>query len=322
MIHRKELSKYLRKQFGKNGWALLIYYGIMNVAVMLVAIFTSMSIAFQAASDPSVNESVMAERILEAVTSNGWGYLIAILIGLLVMFFWKKKEFCFKTIWQGKRPMKVSDFLALLVIFTSGQAVSQLLTPLLVWIFGLMGISLDAMISSASGSSDSISMFLYVCLLAPITEEILFRGLVLRTLAPYGRKFAIFTSAFLFGIFHGNVIQTPYAFLVGLVLGYVTMEHSMLWAMVLHMFNNLLLGDTLSRVTGFMPMWAQQLIFFAVIWGCALIALIVVIVRRKDIAKYLRSEKMHPIYLRSFFTSPGILVLTGVLVGNILLTLL
>lgn len=322
MIHRKELCKFLRKQHGQNGWALLIYYGIMNVSVSLCAIIGVVAIMLTSMSGQEMDPLLLEQKIVESVTGNGWGYLAAILIGLVVMLFWKKRQFCFKTIWQAEKPMHVSDFLALLVIFISGQAISQLLTPVLSWLFGLMGFSLEGYIDSASAMGDTLSMFLYICLLAPISEEILFRGLIMRSLEPYGKKFAILTSAFLFGIFHGNVIQTPYAFVVGLVLGYVAMEHSMLWAMVFHMFNNLLLGDTLARLTQYLPVWAQQLIFFAVIWGSALIAVVVLIVKRKDVAAYLRREKMHPLYLRSFFTSPGIVVLTAVLLGNVVLTLI
>ena len=218
--------------------------------------------------------------------------------------------------------MKIGDFFCVLAIFMSGQALSQLLTPVLEWLFGLMGISLTDFVESASASTETFSMFLYVCLLAPVSEEILFRGLIMRSLEPYGKKFAILTSSFLFGIFHGNIVQSPFAFVVGLVLGYVAMEYSMVWAMVLHMINNLLLGDTLPKLLQGLPGFVQQIVFAVIIWGCAIATVVILIVKRKQVADYFRQGKMHPLCLKSFFTSPGILVLTGVLTANVILTLL
>lgn len=59
-----------------------------------------------------------------------------------------------------------------------------------------------------------------LCVLAPIFEEILFRGLIMRRLLKYGAPFAIVVSALLFGMLHGNMSQIPFAFMMGLALGY------------------------------------------------------------------------------------------------------
>ena len=66
----------------------------------------------------------------------------------------------------------------------------------------------------------------------------LFRGLILRTLRPFGKRFAIVMSAVLFGMFHGNLLQAPCAMVIGLLFGYAAMEHSILWAVALHVFIN------------------------------------------------------------------------------------
>ena len=321
MNENKQICQSLRKEFSKSGWALLIYYGIMNAAVAAVAFVSVIAVVVGSVMDPNASLFFVMQQLEEAILGNGWGYLLAIVIGSVAMVVWKKKEFCFKTIWKPGKPLNMKDFFCILAIFVSGQALAQLLTPLLEWIFGLMGISLNDFIDSASTSTDTFSMFLYVCLFAPVSEEILFRGLIMRSLEPYGKKFAILASAFLFGIFHCNIVQSPYAFAVGLVLGYVAMEHSMLWSMVLHMINNLLLADTMPRLMQNLPLLAQELIFAVVIWGCAIAAIVLLIVRRKEVSAYLKQGKMHPLCLKSFLTAPGILALTGVLLANIVLTI-
>ena len=77
------------------------------------------------------------------------------------------------------------------------------------------------------------------CVIAPIAEEIMFRGLLLNRLRPYGEKFAVIASALCFGLFHGNLNQVFYAFAIGLVFGYVALRTGRLWqVMLLHAMVN------------------------------------------------------------------------------------
>ncbi|MDL2236926.1 CPBP family intramembrane metalloprotease, partial [Christensenellaceae bacterium OttesenSCG-928-K19] len=74
-----------------------------------------------------------------------------------------------------------------------------------------------------------------VCILAPIAEEFIFRKLLIDRLARYGQWVAVFTSALLFGLFHGNFSQFFYAFGAGLVFGYVYIKTGKVWyTMLLH----------------------------------------------------------------------------------------
>lgn len=101
----------------------------------------------------------------------------------------------------------------------------------------------------------------YKLLLAVITtaiipafvEELLFRGVVLTNLLPYGRAPAVVISAVLFGLMHQNPAQIFYATMAGLVLGLVCVRTRSIWGGVLiHFVNNLfsvleqLVGDRLE----------------------------------------------------------------------------
>jgi len=206
-------------------------------------------------------------------------------------------------------------------VFLSGQAVFQVLAIVLESIFSLFGMSVMGPIESASAMGDSLSMFLYIGLFAPIGEEILFRGLILRSLQPFGKKFTILASAILFGLFHGNIVQSPYAFAVGLVLGYTAVEYSIGWAMVLHMINNLILGDMFTRLAELLPEPAGNLIMTAVIWGAAIAGIVILITNRKGIRAFRDEGKIHPWPVQSFFSSAGILVLSGYMILNMVLML-
>lgn len=76
-------------------------------------------------------------------------------------------------------------------------------------------------------------------LVPAFVEEFACRGVVLGSLRKYGDGFAILVSAILFGAMHGNFEQMPFAFLVGLVLGFVTVQSGSIWiAILIHGFNN------------------------------------------------------------------------------------
>ena len=303
--------KELRHAYSVQGWALLIYYGILNVAVMIFMFVEAFAQVFSAAA--SGQEPDMMQITESMMSTSGWGYFLAIAIGFFVLLLWKKPKFCFGTIWQKGKPMKFGSFFAIFAIFISVQLIVQLMSMLLELLFNCFGLSLMEMMESASVSTDSLSMFLYVGLGAPIWEEILFRGLLLRSMEPYGKKFAIFASALLFGLYHGNIIQIPFAFCVGLVLGYVTVEYNIGWAIVLHMFNNLILSDTMTRLSSYLPApWGDRLIWAFMI-VCSVAALVVLLVKRRQIKVYLRRYQNDPLCTRAFWSAPGIITLVAIL---------
>ena len=72
-----------------------------------------------------------------------------------------------------------------------------------------------------------------------LVEEFACRGLILGRLKKYGEGFAIMVSAILFGLVHSNFEQIPFAFLVGLVLGFITVKSGSIWpAVIVHAYNN------------------------------------------------------------------------------------
>jgi hypothetical protein len=66
--------------------------------------------------------------------------------------------------------------------------------------------------------------YFVVCILAPLAEELAFRGAILRTLLawrPANVWPMIAVSAFFFALIHMNPAQMPHAFLMGLLLGWM-----------------------------------------------------------------------------------------------------
>lgn len=115
-------------------------------------------------------------------------------------------------------------------VHRAGQGV-QGIVMLVQVAFSRLGTDLASPTSdSIAESSVTVSMWLYVGLVAPICEEVLFRGVLMKELKPLGKNFAIVTSAMVFGLFHDDVVQGTFAFLFGLILGFVAMEYSLVWS--------------------------------------------------------------------------------------------
>ena len=120
-------------------------------------------------------------------------------------------------------PLIISGFAAQVLV----DSVLALIRPLFENLFN----DYDKLISNVTGASASWLMYLSVFLLAPVAEEVLFRGLILS----YARKcipiyWSVILQAFLFGLYHGNIIQGTYAFILGTLLGYIAVKTETLFA--------------------------------------------------------------------------------------------
>jgi membrane protease YdiL (CAAX protease family) len=83
-----------------------------------------------------------------------------------------------------------------------------------------------------------LQLFL-VAVLPAICEEFLHRGVLLQGIKHIGFKKAIVISSLLFALIHFNVQQVFYAFIIGLILGFVAVVSKNIYpAMIIHFVNN------------------------------------------------------------------------------------
>lgn len=87
-----------------------------------------------------------------------------------------------------------------------------------------------------------------VCVVAPITEELTFRGLGFSLLRPLGATAAVLLTALAFGLAHGLVDALPVLFAFGVGLAYIRLrQDSVVPGMVLHgLFNAIALAVAVS----------------------------------------------------------------------------
>ncbi len=124
-----------------------------------------------------------------------------------------------------------------------------------------------AMGSDPTTPIELILNILYISAIPALVEELAFRGIALGMLRKYGDGFAIVISAFLFGILHGNFIQIPFAFCVGIALAYtVVRTGSIVPAILIHFINNAM-SCLLTYFTGEFSSVGEGLLFKVLLYG-------------------------------------------------------
>lgn len=89
-------------------------------------------------------------------------------------------------------------------------------------------------------TGNKFSSFLYVVLLSPILNELIFRAIILRGfLKNYKPGIAILGTAVLFSAFHLSLLQAVISFILSLFIGFVYWQtRSLLLCIILHILNN------------------------------------------------------------------------------------
>lgn len=308
----RQINKWLRRRFSGICWLLIGYYLLMNTLVYAAAavdtvkqILWNITLGtFPLDIDP------------DALMRNGWGYVAAIAVAFLIVHAWKGRDYWKQEIFVTEKAMSGFDFLCAISLCMGCQMLSTLWMTAMEWILNCFGGSIMPMLEYVGGGTSTFSMFLYSALLAPLSEEVIFRGMILRALRPYGKRFAILGSALLFGLFHGNLLQGPYAFLMGLILGYLACEYSINWAIALHVFNNLVLAEGLNWLTDQLPLFLADGLYLLLFGGFFVVSILILAAKRGQIRDYRQGEWMDRRCVTCFLTNAGFLVFAAMMAVN------
>ena len=179
-------------------------------------------------------------------------------------------------------------------------------------IFERFGIDYNVdMGDSPEGFFGFLLSLLATAVVPPLVEEFACRGIILGSLRKYGDGFAVLISSVLFGLMHGNFEQMPFAFTVGLVLGFIAVKTESLWiAVAVHAANNFISVAFTYLLTG-LSQNSQNLIYslylmLALIGGIVGAALL----SGTECFKFKKSETESTFKQKCkwFFTSPVIIV--------------
>jgi membrane protease YdiL (CAAX protease family) len=148
-----------------------------------------------------------------------------------------------KMIPQKKKMGAKSWWCALCICFTIMYVGNYISTIILSIMEGLLQHTTSNPVETMTAESSIIIDIVFVVILAPILEEILFRKIICNKLLPLGEGYAIVLSATIFGLGHGNFYQFAYAFFIGIIFALIYVKTGKLrYSIIYHMIFNLVGG--------------------------------------------------------------------------------
>lgn len=300
------LKKQLKSDMNRISAAVIVNSLITMAVVLIGMVVRPMAVALQSHSSDIMNtvaDIIEDDAFWENTMKSGIEYLLFSLLGVFAVWLFMRKKALLRQLFRKDRSMNIHSFFKCMVIFM-GIQVPIVLTDMAVE-SGLnqFGYTAAGGMEMATSGSLTITMFLYSSFVGPLAEEMIYRGFVMRSLEKYGKSFAVVVSSVFFGIMHQNLVQSVFAIIAGLILGYVAMNYSLQWSMILHVINNCLFGDLLSKVIeGFSESIQDQ-----IVWGLILIffvlAVSVLIKERKQVKKEIERCLENKKYYQYAFTS-------------------
>lgn len=188
-------------------YPILLYYVAGSICIMLFAYFMQW-ISSREGIWAGLAEGLRQYSTIASAVVNGF----SMLVGTAVVYPAFKRE-------KIQIPMPASHKKESVPVFLAGAMVALCFNIL----FSLLQITGSSQ-SYAEVAERQFSLPLWAGLIlygivSPVAEEIVFRGLVYNRLHRlFGLPFAVIGSAVLFGVYHGNVVQALYGFILGLFI--------------------------------------------------------------------------------------------------------
>ncbi|WP_415954082.1 lysostaphin resistance A-like protein [Methanobrevibacter woesei] len=222
-----------RKFFSKIG----LNYTFFGVFAILMQIIIINIIGF-------TNPIILNDINLTSIIASVCNYILPLPIFLYLMNKLEKQEI-------NSNKLTIKKFIVYIAISLT-----------LMWIGNLIGLTITEILGNLIQSEianpivetiDSSSIYtnlLLMVIMAPIFEEIIFRKLLIDRTIKYGKGVSILLSALIFGLFHGNLNQFFYAFIIGGFFAYVYIKTGkIIYTILLHLTVNFF-GSIISVIVG------------------------------------------------------------------------
>lgn len=215
--------------------------------------------------------------------------LVSFVTGLIMVYFlsstFKRK---IKDLKFSFKPKETIDTIAMMYFLNYAIGIIGALLSK----FGFPDTSPD--FSLSGGFLYNLFTFISVVILAPIFEELVFRGTILQVLSKYNKVFAILVTSLLFGLLHLNMTQAVPAFFMSLILCYMCLKtDSLLVTILAHAGNNLL---------ALMSVYSDNFVLITVvIMAFVIYGLITIILKSKEIDVFIKEEKTSVNWYAKFF---------------------
>ncbi len=226
---------------GKKLWRyispILLYYGVM----LIVSFIGSFVITYQMAGTMATMdmEEFTQELILRSLEASVPIYLISGLVSLPLLVRMFFKDITYRRYVGDKSSLKKG-----LLVYCILAGIFASLTASLLATLSQVGQVFEGY-ESASQTIFSQTVLMQIAaagIVMPVVEEFVFRGLMYNRMKDYmSANMAMIISSLIFGLYHGNLIQGIYGFVMGLIMIFVYEKYQTMAAPVLcHIGANLI----------------------------------------------------------------------------------
>ena len=285
------------ESFGKRFWRMVYPLGLYILISSLAGFASSLylvaqgvsELGFSALNDP---EQLLNQAVEKMPDTLFWATLIsaAVTLPFLLLFYH----------WDMKREQKLGTKKIYEKVPAPYFGIVILL-GIAACFAGNNRITMSGLMNSTSGYVE-VAEVLYggrlavellgIGILVPVVEELIFRGLAYKRMREYASPLmAGITTSMLFAVFHGNLVQGVYAFLLGALLCYVYEKYHSFWAPVLlHAAANVI-SVLASETSVFDFLYSGRGIFFAfTLIVCVLVVVFVYLTERLVVSNQLNQK--------------------------------
>ncbi len=221
----------------------VVYALIIQVVTSFIVLFAYGVMKGIALAEQGETDTIkIAKKVSEAIPQNIYftSVAIAAVICILIFGIWYNRRFGNENTLRIKKVFTAKNITYILLLGLGLQVAITLILSTVVaikpeWVKEYLELLTPFL------EENSILTLCYMLLIAPISEEIIFRGVIFEKSKKNMPLFlANILQALLFGIFHMNLVQGIYTFALGIVLGIVCIKcRSLYAAMLLHIVFNL-----------------------------------------------------------------------------------
>lgn len=240
----EQYKRDLKKTAGKAALLLFILGLGGNILSSLISIiYTSFATLIEALKGGSSGNF----NVMELVSADNGMYVFFVsllpmlLMDIIIIFVARKLlNMPLRSLFVKTQTGVVGNAVGIVVCIATG-ATASVLASLYMMLFDMLGITIPSPPLDISNEQPLPTVFtlVYICLLGPILEEIIFRGFFLKSLQKNGAWFAILFTSILFSLFHCNLVQFLPPFFMGVVLSILTVKaDSIVPAIIAHIANN------------------------------------------------------------------------------------
>ncbi len=230
VIPRKEEKKYIKKIYNITGWMLIINSVLPVILAVMFGLGYGLYTEFNGGLPYGMDRSIQViAMVLIYVIADFFVVLLGNKItGIKLTPLFNTKGFSASFLFMGMIIAIGMNLSAIIVSSLTETAVEEL--------FGIMLVAPD---DTPSSMMYMIVDCIYAVLVAPIIEEIVFRGFVLKNFSRYNVYTGIVLSGLFFGLMHGNFYQFIFTTPFGIALAYMTVKsNSILPAIFTHFVAN------------------------------------------------------------------------------------